>query len=234
MKTIGVLSLAILFLSACVVPAPTQTPTDQKNTSSIFTASPTPLLLTQTAPPVPNTILPAPTEILSIPTSVPTIALPTPNLSTILQQSCTSSAITDFTSCTATHCCKTNAECENDPECQATARCFMENGGMRGYGGISHCYKMPGASKYMQNFACRFQYCGQFMTLNQGELCLTEKCAQETAACFSNPYCFALKFCIVDKAGTFAECRQLYPEGVADFDRWSACGQETGCYALMP
>ncbi len=205
-----------LIFTACAAPTafPSQTVSPPQSTAAQTISTAT------FAPPSP-TVLPA----------TPTVA---PTLTGILNQPCSLGNVTDFNTCTNSYCCQTNAACNNDPDCVAAARCFQQNGGMRGYGGISNCYQLPGAEKYMQNFACRFQHCGQFMTINAGELCLTEKCANVTAACFSNPDCFALKFCIVDKAGTPVECRQRHPEGIPDFDRWTACGNETGCYALMP
>ena len=36
------------------------------------------------------------------------------------------------------------------------------------------------------------------------------------------------------RIGTAAECATLYPAGNADYDRWTGCGQRTGCFALMP
>ncbi|MFZ5818888.1 MAG: hypothetical protein ACOYYJ_03215 [Chloroflexota bacterium] len=235
-KTFAVI---LLMLSACAAPAaPTAdlnaviSLTSQSALTSTAAAQPTAIPMSETPstaptlPPPTNTLPAAPTE-----TITPTLVSAAAN---IFNQACAVGSVTNFNACTDSYCCETNAACNNDLDCVAAAQCFQQNGGMRGYGGISNCYQMPGAEKYMQNFACRFQYCGQFMTLNEGELCLTEKCAEVTAACFSNPDCFALKFCIVDQAGTPAECRQRHPEGIPDFERWTACGNETGCFALMP
>ena len=224
----GRLNLLLLWiiagLTACQPAVATVLPSSIAPTSTVMASTPTE---------IPASPTPMPTE-----TAVPSTATVPPLVSSIitglLNQACTAGNVTNFNTCTESHCCETNSACNDDPDCTTAAQCFMNNGGMRGYGGISNCYQLPGAEKYMQNFACRFQYCGQYMTLNEGELCLTEKCAEATAACFSNPDCFALKFCIVDHAGTPAECRQRHPEGIADFERWSSCGNETGCYALMP
>jgi hypothetical protein len=225
----------LLLLVACAAPTADLNAvislTNQAAQSATLAALPTPIPATGTstaAPVLPPAASPTP---LSAETVAP---VPGSSVAGVFNQACTVGNVTDFNTCTHSYCCQTNAACNNDPDCVAAAQCFQQHGGMRGYGGISNCYQLPGAEKYMQNFACRFQYCGQFMTLNAGELCLTEKCAQVTAACFSDPNCFALKFCIVDQAGTPAECRQRHPEGIQAFDRWTACGNETGCFALMP
>lgn len=166
-------------------------------------------------------------------TASPTrVALTDP--SALLGQQCLDTSHSSFQTCTTAYCCETSVACSADPNCAEAERCFQQNGGMRGYGGISACYTLPGATMYMRLFACRFQYCGQYMTLNTGELCLTEACPLETAGCFSNPDCFALKFCIVDGIGSRADCSAIYPAGVADFDRWNNCGTQSGCFAQMP
>jgi len=231
---------AFLFLlAACAAPQPAAAPTaglnavisltSQAAQSATLAALPTTIPATGTSSAAPALPPPAsPTPLLA------ETAAPVSSVAGIFNQVCAVGNVTDFNTCTNSYCCQTNAACNSNPDCVAAAQCFQQHGGMRGYGAISNCYQLPGAEKYMQNFACRFQYCGQFMTLNEGELCLTEKCAEVTAACFSDPDCFSLKFCIVDQAGTPAECRQRHPEGIQAFERWTACGNETGCYALMP
>ena len=60
-----------------------------------------------------------------------------------------------------------------------------------------------------------------------------EKCREVTATCFANPDCYAIKYCVIDKVGSRAECMERYPKGKADFEMWSTCGVSTGCFSLI-
>lgn len=220
-----VLAGVILLVTACSSPA---TPTAEHTEAPTEEPPPTTISLPTVEPVLPTAVPPA------IPTAT---NLPLTEAGSILNQTCTPTIDTQpasFAACTEGYCCETSAHCEDDPECQQAAACFMENGGMRGYEGISACYEHPGADAYMDLFACRFQFCGEYMTLNEGEHCLRDKCVIETVGCFSNPDCFALKFCIADRVASPEECRVRHPEGQADFNRWQTCGRSTGCFDLMP
>jgi hypothetical protein len=136
--------------------------------------------------------------------------------------------------CARDHCPDLNRACESSPACQEARACFFQNRAYRSYQATLKCRELPGFDLWMQAWSCQFIHCGpKFMGIDAGERCLTEKCAEVTQRCFGNPECFALKYCLIDKAGTYEECAAKHPQGKADHDAWTACGRNTGCFALI-
>ncbi len=149
----------------------------------------------------------------------------------LMGQACTAGNVTNIVSCLNAYCCETYNGCNSGSDCQTAKTCFANNdggkdaGGMRSYQGISTCISNSGTDAYMDNFACQFIYCGNYMVLTDLEKCLIQQCPSETAACFSNPSCFAEKYCLIDKADTPTGCASKHPAGNADYDLWSGCGK---------
>ncbi len=146
----------------------------------------------------------------------------------------TGDRISGLSACARNHCPDLNRACESSPACQEARAYFFQIQAFRSYQGILKCRELPGFALWMQSWSSQFIHCGsQFMGIDAGERCLTEKCAEVTRKCFGNPECFALKYCLIDKAGTYEECAAKHPQGKTDHDAWTGCGRSTGCFALI-
>lgn len=152
----------------------------------------------------------------------------------ILGQSCAGGTHTTITECAAAWCCKTNDICNSNPECRDARSQFFSTRAGRSYKAFIPLLKLPGLNDWMRNFSCLNIYCGKpYLGHDAGERCLMEKRREVTATCFANPDCYAIKYCVIDKVGSRAECMERYPKGKTDFEMWSTCGVSTGCFSLI-
>ena len=152
----------------------------------------------------------------------------------ILGQSCVGGTSMTIDECAEKWCCKTNEACSSNAECREARSQFFATRAGRSYKAFTQLLKLPGLRDWMRNFSCLSIYCGKsYLGHDAGERCLMEKCTEVTSTCFANPDCYAIKYCVIDKAGSRAECMERYPKGRADYEMWTACGSSTGCFSLI-
>jgi hypothetical protein len=146
-------------------------------------------------------------------------------LQRIFNQNCTpTQSGATFMQCAQNSCCELVSACSADPDCQTALAC-MQAGSFRGYDTIMQCKQNPGIYLAMQVHGCRFAFCAELSSgMSEGEKCLSRNCVQESAACFSNPECYSIKFCYVDGEDTRQGCIARFPAGAKDFETWTKCG----------
>jgi hypothetical protein len=152
----------------------------------------------------------------------------------ILGQPCLEGAYATIDECAEKWCCQTNEACNGSPECREARSLFFATRAGRNYKAFTQVLTLPGLGDWMRNFSCLNMYCGTpYLGHDAGERCLMVKCREVTAACFANPDCYAIKYCVIDKAGSRRECIERYPKGRADYEKWTECGVSSGCFSLI-